>query len=38
VQEARGLDAGPKLVSKLNSFQYNNGAKVMQRIVNDEIK
>ena len=38
VQEARGLDAGPKLIGKLNSLQDKNSAKVMNIIVNDEVK
>ncbi len=38
VQEARGLDAGPKLIGKLNSLQDKKSAKVMNIIVNDEVK
>ena len=38
VQEARGLDAGPKLISKLQSLQDKKSAKIIQIIVDDEVK
>jgi uncharacterized ferritin-like protein (DUF455 family) len=38
VQEARGLDAGPRLVSKLKSQGDTKSAAIIEKIVSDEVK
>jgi uncharacterized ferritin-like protein (DUF455 family) len=38
VQESRGLDAGPRLINKLKSFNDNVSAGIIDKIVKDEVK
>lgn len=37
IQEARGLDAGPRLVQKLVGFGDNRTSKIVSRIADEEV-